>query len=307
MQRKKINNDSVAGNRKPEWIKVPIPSGTEFNLIRQIFHQASLHTVCESALCPNIGTCWKKRHATVMILGGVCTRRCKFCAVTSGKPDVCDENEPVRVAETLERLGIDDVVLTSVTRDDLTDGGAQIWYETIRYIKSRNPKCSIEALIPDFGGGKNYLDIVLDASPDIISHNIETVPSLYPTVRPEADYNRSLQILKHAREKGMLVKSAIMVGLGESDEEIYQTMKDVYDAGAHIFFIGQYLRPTIHHLPVARYVHPTKFDELKKYGYKLGFAVVEANPLVRSSFPSFTQRAFVAKQKNKIGRVDEKI
>lgn len=299
MQRKNFGDYSAVENRKPEWIKVPIPSGTEFNFVRQIFRQASLHTVCESALCPNIGTCWNKRHATVMILGGICTRRCKFCAVTSGKPEAYDESEPLRVANTLERLGIDDIVLTSVTRDDLPDGGARIWYETIRLIKSRNPNCIIEALIPDFGGVKNFLDVALAASPNVVSHNIETVPSLYPTVRPEADYSRTLQILKHARRKGMLVKSAIMVGLGETDEEICQTMQDVYNAGAHIFFIGQYLRPTIHHLPVARYVHPTKFDEFKKYGYKLGFAVVEANPMVRSSFLSCLQRELVAKQKRK--------
>jgi lipoic acid synthetase len=241
-----------------------------------------------------------------MILGNVCTRDCRFCAVVAGKPDNYDENEPVRVADALERLGINDVVLTSVTRDDLTDGGAMIWHETIRLIKSKHPDWTVEALIPDFGGNIDALELVLDACPDVLSHNVETVPSLYTKVRPMADYNRSLQILRHARTRGMLVKSAIMVGLGESDEEVYQTMEDIYHAGAHIIFIGQYLRPTKSHLPVTRYLPPAKFDEFKNYGYKLGFEVVEASPLVRSSFPSAAQSELVRKRKVELRRTDEK-
>ena len=269
---------------KPDWLKVKIGVNDDFHDLQRIINTHHLHTVCQSAHCPNQSDCWQRRTATLMILGNVCTRNCRFCAVASGKPTAIDEKEPAKVGQAVNLMGLKFAVLTSVTRDDLPDGGAAIWAKTIGEIHRQNPDCKIEVLIPDFRGNIDALEIVLDAKPDILGHNLETVRALYPIARPQADYEQSLRLLSEAKKRGAVTKTGIMVGLGESDEQIHELMQDAFTAGCDILTIGQYLQPTKDHLPVARYVHPEEFKSYETFGLGIGFRVVFAGPLVRSSF-----------------------
>ncbi|MDZ7723348.1 MAG: lipoyl synthase [candidate division KSB1 bacterium] len=264
--------------------KVRLPSGEQAQVVRKLIQSSQLHTVCQSARCPNIGECWSRRTATFMIMGDVCTRNCRFCAVSSGKVGPLDAEEPKRVARAVESLGLKYVVVTSVTRDDLPDGGAWHFAETIREIRSQQPECKIEVLIPDFKGDRNALDTVFAAQPDVLNHNLETIERLYPQVRPQADYRQSLNLLAYAHEKGMTSKTGIMVGLGETRKEIDTLLQDVIDVNCRLLTVGQYLQPTVQHVPVDRYVPPQEFREIKKSGLFLGIKHIEAAPLVRSSY-----------------------
>jgi lipoyl synthase len=270
--------------RKPEWLKARVPGGENYTALRDLIDSRGLHTVCQEARCPNMGECWNSGTATFMILGDTCTRSCGFCAVKTGRAEFLDKDEPRRVGEAVATMKLRHAVITSVNRDELFDGGAQIFAETIREIRSRVPGCRIEVLIPDFQGSEAALNIVLDAQPDILNHNTETVPRLYKTVRPQAHYNRSLELLFRAKEKGFLTKSGLMVGLGETMEEAIDTMSDLREVQCDILTIGQYLQPTKSHLPVERYVHPDEFASLKRSGLEMGFRYVESGPLVRSSY-----------------------
>jgi len=271
---------------KPPWLKVKAPGGPNYLRLKALVKELSLHTVCEEAHCPNIGECWGIGTLTFMILGRVCTRNCGFCAVTFGKPPVYDPEEPERVAKAIGKLGLAHVVVTSVARDDLPDGGAEIFAQTIRKIREHDPKVGIEVLIPDFRGSRQALATVMDARPDILNHNIETVVGLQGVVRPSARYARSLAILRMAKELagGVLTKSGMMLGLGESWEEIVRTMTDLREVDCDILTIGQYLRPSPQHLPLLKYYAPEEFAELKRIGEGVGFRHVEADPLVRSSY-----------------------
>jgi lipoic acid synthetase len=271
-------------SRRPSWLKTRLPTGGEFLRVRELVEQQGLHTVCQSARCPNIGHCWSRGTATFMILGNVCTRNCRFCAVATGRPDPLDPDEPRRVAEAVRRLGLLYAVITSVTRDDLPDGGAQVFAETIREIRAAVPGCRVEVLIPDFGGSEEALRIVLEAQPDVLNHNLETVARLYPRVRPQADYQRSLLLLERAHGWGAVTKSGLMLGLGESDEEIREVMRDLRRVGCQVLTLGQYLQPSPAHLPVERFVPPEEFAHWREWGLALGFRHVESGPLVRSSF-----------------------
>jgi lipoic acid synthetase len=270
--------------RKPPWLKVRIPQGPNYRLIKGLTIKHRLHTVCESACCPNIGECWERRTATFMILGDLCTRNCRFCAVSSGRPFGLDEDEPQRVAQAAARLGLKYAVITSVTRDDLADGGASIFAATAQAIRAAAPDCRIELLVPDFAGSKAALQKVFDAKPDVFGHNLETVPRLYDLVRPQAQYQRSLKVLELARENGLVTKSGIMVGLGETEQEVQEVIRDLAEIGCDILTLGQYLRPSKGHLPVARYYSPEEFAVLKSEAENLGFKAVESGPLVRSSY-----------------------
>ena len=270
--------------RKPEWLKARVPGGENYTALKTLIDTRALHTVCQEARCPNMGECWNSGTATFMILGDTCTRSCGFCAVKTGRALFLDKDEPRRVGEAVEAMKLRHAVITSVNRDELYDGGAQIFAETIREIRSRLPHCRIEVLIPDFQGSEAALNIVLDAQPDILNHNTETVPRLYKTVRPQAQYNRSLELLDRAKEKGFLTKSGLMVGLGETMEEVVDTLSDLREVRCDILTIGQYLQPTREHLPVERYVHPDEFAALKRTGLEMGFRYVESGPLVRSSY-----------------------
>lgn len=273
-----------AGER-PDWLRKRFHMDAEFFETKQLVEESNLHTVCESASCPNIGECWSNKALTFMILGNVCTRSCGFCDVQTGRPNAVDRDEPRRVAEALEGLGLNYVVITSVDRDDLEDGGAGIWAETIRRTREACPGMGIEVLTPDFKGDLDDLETVLDAEPDCFAHNMETVESLHRMVRPQAKYDRSLRVLEHAAEySDDLVKSGMMLGLGESNEEVVETMEDLAEVGVEILNLGQYLRPSKRHLPVKRWVHPVEFDELAAIGEELGLEHVEAGPLVRSSY-----------------------
>ncbi len=271
---------------KPPWLKVKAPGGPNYLRLKALVKELSLHTVCEEAHCPNIGECWGIGTLTFMILGRVCTRNCGFCAVTFGKPPVYDPEEPERVAKAIGKLGLAHVVVTSVARDDLPDGGAEIFAQTIRKIREHDPKVGIEVLIPDFRGSRQALATVMDARPDILNHNIETVVGLQGVVRPSARYARSLAVLRMAKELagGVLTKSGMMLGLGESWEEIVRTMTDLREVDCDILTIGQYLRPSLQHLPLLKYYAPEEFAELKRIGEGAGFRHVEAGPLVRSSY-----------------------
>jgi len=270
--------------RKPEWLKARVPGGENYAALRNLIDSRGLHTVCQEARCPNMGECWNSGTATFMILGDTCTRSCGFCAVKTGRAEFLDKDEPRRVGEAVATMKLRHAVITSVNRDELFDGGAQIFADTIREIRSRLPECRIEVLIPDFQGSEAALNIVLDAQPDILNHNTETVPRLYKTVRPQAQYNRSLELLFRAKEKGFLTKSGLMVGLGETMEEVVDTMSDLREVQCDILTIGQYLQPTKEHLPVERFVHPDEFAMLKRTGLEMGFRYVESGPLVRSSY-----------------------
>jgi len=270
---------------KPPWLKSKIPSGKNYFQLKAMLKELNLHTVCEEAHCPNIADCWERQTATVMIMGDICTRSCGFCAVKTGKPIHLDREEPTHVAEAISRLGLKHVVITSVDRDDLPDGGAAHFAETIREVKARCPKTQVEVLIPDFRGKGDSLNLIFAAAPHILNHNLETVASLQKTVRPQANYERSLEVLKLASEAGMVAKSGLMLGLGESDEELRQALHDLREIGrVTILTLGQYLRPTPQHLEVQRYVSPQEFEGWAKYAEDLGFEYVASGPLVRSSY-----------------------
>jgi lipoic acid synthetase len=272
--------------RKPPWLKVPFPGGAQYLRVKGLLRSSGLHTVCEEARCPNVGECFEGGTATFLILGDICTRACAFCAVNSGRPAGLDAAEPLRVARAASRLGLRHAVVTSVTRDDLPDGGASIFAATIRAIRRLSPGTSVEVLIPDFQGSRDALAAVMAARPDVLNHNLETVPRLYRRVRPRAVYGRSLDLLARAKEMDgdVKTKSGLMVGLGEEREELLAVMADLVAVGCQVLTIGQYLQPTARHLPVARYYHPDEFAELAREGRRLGFRHVESGPLVRSSY-----------------------
>jgi len=271
--------------RKPHWLKVKLPSGENFKALREIVENHQLHTICSSGRCPNMGECWGERTATFMILGNICTRSCGFCNVLTGKPLPVDLAEPAKVAESIRLMGVKHAVITSVDRDDLKDGGAGIWAMTIRKIRELNPGITMETLIPDFQGKEDLLDIIIKESPEVVSHNLETVRRLTRQVRKQAKYDRSLAVLKYLKEKGIKrTKSGIMLGLGETKEEVIQTMEDLRAVDVDVMTIGQYLQPSSKHLPVERYPHPDEFKEYEKIGLKMGFRFVESGPLVRSSY-----------------------
>ncbi len=276
---------------KPEWIKIKLTAGEHYQEIKTMMRSKTLHTVCEEARCPNIYECWANRTATFMILGDICTRACRFCAVNTGLPTELDLKEPERVAEAAEQMNLQHCVVTSVARDDLKDGGASIFAETIKAIRRKLPLCSVEVLIPDFMGNKEALQIVMDAKPDILNHNIETVERLSDQVRAKAKYERSLELLQRAKEMqpGIPTKSSIMLGLGEEWEEILQTMDDLRAVDCNIMTIGQYLQPSNKHLYVQRYVTPEEFAKLKEEGLAHGFSHVESGPMVRSSYHAHEQ------------------
>jgi len=270
--------------RRPEWLKVRLGGGNNFSDVRGLINDKNLHTVCESARCPNIGECWSRRTATFMILGNICTRSCRFCNIETGKPAEYDLSEPLRVAEAVKKLNLRHAVVTSVARDDLSDGGAFIFAETIRQIHRLHPSCSIEVLIPDFKGDPDDLDTVLEAGPDILNHNVETVERLQKDLRVQATYTRSLGVLRQAKQRGFITKSGLMVGAGERKDEIIRTMRDLRAIGTDILTIGQYLPPTKQHYPMDRFYRPEEFAELKRLGLEMGFTHVESGPLVRSSY-----------------------
>ena len=270
--------------RLPPWFKVRFPGGENYRRIVGVMRERRLHTICEEARCPNIGECWENGAATFLILGDICTRACAYCAVTSGKPQALDLLEPLRVASAVEAMGLRHAVVTSVNRDDLDDGGASVYVETIRRIRERAPGCRVETLIPDYQGAA--LRAVVDERPDILNHNIESVERLFPRVRPKGDYRRSIELLAQAKEWApeMITKSGVIAGMGESKDEIVETMADLREADVDVLTIGQYLRPTEKHIKIARFYRPEEFDELKAAGLAMGFSHVESGPLVRSSY-----------------------
>ncbi len=270
--------------KRPDWLKVRLPSGDNYSDVLKLMRKSQLHTVCEEARCPNLAECWNHRTATFMILGEVCTRTCGFCNVKTGVPRKVDWDEPRRVAESVKELGLRHAVITSVDRDDLPDGGARVYSETVRLIRELNPDCTVEILVPDFKGDEKAFEIIMENPPDILNHNLETVERLYHAVRPQAKYDRSLKLLRWFKEKGLRTKSGIMVGIGETKEEVVELMRDLREHSCDILTIGQYLQPTKEHLPVARYVDLDEFRFYKEEGLKLGFLAVESGPLVRSSY-----------------------
>ena len=270
--------------RKPDWLRVKLPTGENFRKVSSIVGEHKLHTICQSGNCPNMGECWGAGTATFMILGNVCTRSCGFCSVATGRPDAVDPFEPARVARSVELMGVKHCVITSVDRDDLKDGGSDIWARTIRAIRRRCPGTTMETLIPDFQGKWENLSVVLDAAPEILSHNLETVRRLTKQVRVQAKYDRSLEVLLRSKRAGLRTKSGVMLGLGESEQEVLETMDDLVSVGVDILTLGQYLQPTKAHLPVAEFVHPDTFARFKEIGLEKGFRYVESGPLVRSSY-----------------------
>lgn len=277
-------NHSSLLQKKPDWLKIRLPKTGEYSYLKEYLNKYNLHTICESGSCPNIGECWKNKTATFMILGDICTRSCSFCAVKTGKPLPPDYQEPKKISEVIRDMKLKHCVITSVDRDDLPDGGSDIWAKTIFAVKELNPETTIESLIPDFKGEKELIKKVIDTSPDIISHNLETVERLTRIVRIKAKYNRSLDILKFISSSGINTKSGIMLGLGENHEEILKTMDDMLNAGCRIITIGQYLQPSRKHFPVYRYVTPEDFDNYKNIALAKGFKFAECGPLVRSSY-----------------------
>ena len=270
--------------RKPKWLRAKLPSGPGYRQVQDIVDDNQLHTVCESARCPNLGECWSRGTATLMILGEICTRSCSFCAVQSGKPPELDLGEPARAAQAVAKMNLKHCVLTSVARDDLKDGGAKVWANVIRAVRHRNPGVAIEVLTPDFQGDLNALDLVLDANPDIFNHNLETVERLQKPIRKSATYERTLSVLAHAHSRGFTTKSGIMLGIGEKEDEIGQAIRDLSQAGVQILTIGQYLQPSPSHAPIDRWAPPEEFDAWKEFGIAQGIDVIEAGPLVRSSY-----------------------
>ncbi len=272
--------------KKPAWLRVKLPTGESYKHVRGLVDTHKLHTICESGNCPNMGECWGEGTATFMILGNTCTRSCGFCAVATGRPDAIDWDEPQRVAEAIYLMKVKHAVITSVDRDEIKDGGSIIWYNTIHAVKSLNPATTLETLIPDFKGQKENIQRIIEAAPDVVSHNIETVERLTRVVRIQAKYRRSMEVIRTLKQGGMRTKSGIMLGLGETKDEVVQSLGDLVDNGCDVVTIGQYLQPTKKHLTVHRFVHPDEFAELKEIGYRLGFDYVESGPLVRSSYHS---------------------
>jgi lipoic acid synthetase len=275
---------SLPTTRKPSWLRAKLPGGPGYAATRRLVDEQNLHTVCQSAQCPNLGECWSRGTATLMILGNICTRSCTFCAIATGRPTELDLGEPARVAEAVAAMNLRHCVITSVARDELADGGASVWAATIRAIRHRNPHTAIEVLTPDFKGALEHVDIVLDARPDIFNHNLETVERLQKPVRVQARYDRSRSVLRHAKSRGFVTKTGIMLGVGEEQPEIEQTLRDVAADRTDILTIGQYLQPTAKHLPVSRWATPEEFQHWKAFGLSLGIGVVESGALVRSSY-----------------------
>ncbi len=284
MEESGVLDQQEARIKKPDWLRVRLPVGENYKQVRSLVDTYKLHTICESGNCPNMGECWGAGTATFMILGNVCTRSCGFCAVATGRPGAVDWDEPQRVAEAIYLMKVKHAVITSVDRDELKDGGSILWANAIRAIRTLNPETTLETLIPDFKGDKENLQRIIDVAPEIVSHNIETVERLTKQVRIQAKYPRSLEVIRHLKQEGMRTKSGIMLGLGETKEEVVQAMEDLQANGCDVLTIGQYLQPTKKHLAVTRFIHPDEFAELKEIGYNLGFDYVESGPLVRSSY-----------------------
>ena len=272
--------------KKPDWLRVKLPIGESYKHVRGLVDKHKLHTICESGNCPNMGECWGEGTATFMILGNICTRSCQFCAVATGRPKAVEWDEPQRVAEAILLMKVKHAVLTSVDRDELADGGSIIWYNTIKAIKALTPSTTLETLIPDFRGIQEQINRIIEAAPEVVSHNMETVERITQKVRVQAKYRRSLGVLETLKKGGMRTKTGIMLGIGEHKEEVIQTMKDLVSVGTDVLTLGQYLQPTKKHLAVQRFVHPDEFAELRQIGYELGFDYVESGPLVRSSYHS---------------------
>ena len=279
-------NETMNGIRikKPKWLRVKLPTGENYRKVRSLVDQHELHTICESGSCPNMGECWGAGTATFMILGNICTRSCGFCAVKTGRPESVDEFEPGKVAHSVKTMGIKHAVITSVDRDDLKDGGANIWAQTVRAIRKQSPETTMETLIPDFAGKWENLQIIIEVAPEIVSHNLETVRRLTKEVRIQAKYDRSLEVLFRLKKGGMKTKSGIMLGIGETHEEIIEAMEDLRSVNVDILTLGQYLQPTQKHLPIHEFVTPERFAEYKELGLQMGFRYVESGPLVRSSY-----------------------
>jgi lipoic acid synthetase len=279
-----LSSEGVSRTKKPKWLRVKLPIGENYKKVRSLVDEHKLHTICESGSCPNMGECWGEGTATFMILGNICTRSCGFCAVQTGRPEPVDEFEPGRVANSVKLMGVKHAVITSVDRDDLKDGGAEIWAQTVRAIRHQSPGTTLETLIPDFAGKWENLQVIIDVAPEIVSHNLETVRRLTKQVRIQAKYDRSLEVLFRLKKGGMRTKSGVMLGLGESDEEIIETMTDLRSVGVDILTLGQYLQPTPKHLPVQEFITPERFDKYGQLGREMGFRYVESGPLVRSSY-----------------------
>ena len=292
--------------KKPDWLRVKLPIGESYKHVRSLVDTHKLHTICESGNCPNMGECWGAGTATFMILGNTCTRSCGFCAVATGRPDPVDWDEPQRVAEAIHLMKVKHAVITSVDRDELPDGGSIIWYNTIKAVKSLNPQTTLETLIPDFKGQIENIQRIIDAAPEVVSHNVETVERLSRQVRIQAKYRRSLEVLKTLKQGGMRTKTGIMLGLGETKEEVFETLKDLAGANVDVITLGQYLQPTAKHLPVHRFVHPDEFAQFREIGYQLGFDYVESGPLVRSSYHS-EKHVFKGYGRNKWMEEKEKV
>ncbi|MFH1499018.1 MAG: lipoyl synthase [Verrucomicrobiota bacterium] len=271
-------------SRKPSWLRAKLPSGPGYQAVRRLVDDNQLHTVCQSAQCPNLGECWSRGTATVMILGNICTRSCNFCAIQTGRPTELDLGEPARVADSIAKMNLKHCVITSVARDELSDGGASVWAATIRAVRHRNPGTAIEVLVPDFKGKYEHIDTVLDAKPDIYNHNLETVERLQKPVRVQARYERSRDVLRHAKSRGFTTKTGIMLGLGEREEEIEQTIRDIASDRTDILTIGQYLQPTPQHWKIDRWVHPDEFARWKEFALEIGIGVCESGAMVRSSY-----------------------
>jgi len=276
--------DRPERRKKPDWLKVKLPTGKEYAKVRGIVDNYKLNTICQSGNCPNMGECWGAGTATFMILGNICTRSCGFCSVATGKPEAIDKFEPLRVAKSVKLMNVKHCVITSVDRDELEDGGSITWAETVNAIRKISPETTLETLIPDFKGEKHNIQRIIDVAPEIVSHNIETIRRLTRKVRIQAKYDRSLEVLKYLKDSGMKTKSGIMVGLGETQEEVLETMHDLRAVGVDVLTVGQYLQPTPKHLPVVEYIKPEVFDMFKKAGLDMGFRFVESGPLVRSSY-----------------------
>ena len=287
------------GMSRPDWMRVKLPASPVYKETLELVEAGGLHTVCQSAQCPNMGECWSRKTATVMILGNVCTRSCTFCAIATGRPTELDLGEPARVALAVQKMGLKYTVITSVARDDLKDGGASVWAATIRAVRYRNPNTKIEVLIPDFRGNIENLNIVLDAKPDILNHNIETVERLQRPIRKTANWQHTSFVLSHAKSRGFATKSGMMLGIGEKEDEIETTMKHLRSIGVDILTLGQYLQPTPEHAPIDRWVTPEEFAEWKEYGLSIGFKVVESGPLVRSSYHADEQGELVVLERQR--------
>lgn len=270
--------------KKPKWLRVKLPTGESYKKVRKLVEQHQLHTICESGNCPNMGECWGEGTATFMILGNTCTRSCGFCSVSTGRPDAPDMFEPAKVAQSVKLMEVKHAVITSVDRDDLPDGGSEVWAMTVRAIRRKSPGTTLETLIPDFMGKWENLKRIIDVAPEIVSHNLETVRRLTKAVRIQAKYDRSLEVLMRLKKGGMKTKSGIMLGLGETHEEVVETMEDLRSVGVDVITLGQYLQPTPKHLPVAEFVTPERFAEYERMGLEMGFRFVESGPLVRSSY-----------------------